>query len=182
MPMLSDYLSEPPTGYSLGELYDIAPLSGSDIWVVGSETLAHWDGKVWSRLPRSGYSELKRVAAVSPTDIWAVGSDKASSVIMHWDGKSWTKVAGPEVGPLYDLAVVSASDVWATGRDTLVHWDGHQWNTLGVPDLPPTTRLHSLAVAGTDLWVLGHPNEDGPVGPRETVIVRYDLKCPGTTP
>lgn len=119
-------------------LSDMAALSSSDIWSVGSylmnggsEThtlIENWNGYQWSIIPHSrdiGNDGLSGVAAVSATNVWAVGDALISypfhykALIEHWDGATWSLVHSPspslEGGSLASVSAISANDIWAVG-------------------------------------------------------------------
>ena len=120
---------------------DVAAISSSDIWAVGSYYMAgvtayqtlfeHFNGATWSVVPSSNAgsvdNHLQKLAVVSSTDIWAVGSSQStranySTLIEHWDGTQWSIVPSPngidpsvENNYLTGVAAVAADDVWAVG-------------------------------------------------------------------
>jgi hypothetical protein len=127
-------------------LSDVAALSASDVWAVGSHydrrqmghpLALHWDGTRWSvsHTPNDGPlgARVDGIAAVSPTDIWAVGVTRANEpdimprpFVMHWDGTSWSIVPTPLVeGGLTAVAASATDGVWAVGyRKSRVVVDG----------------------------------------------------------
>lgn len=121
-------------------LTDVAALSPTDVWAVGSDTgaentspvIVHWDGRRLRRVdafrPDAHPAVLTAIAAVSPRDVWAVGSEGENDpgaldpsgrpVAVHWDGKAWKRIALPRVAPaaaLGDVVAVASNDVWAVG-------------------------------------------------------------------
>src|SRR5262249_44786273 len=62
-----------------GELLDLAIVSASDIWAVGSDDAGvltlHFDGTRWSQIAAPGTGALHAVKSVSANDVWAVGSE-----------------------------------------------------------------------------------------------------------
>ncbi|WP_248958081.1 hypothetical protein [Sphaerisporangium perillae] len=143
---------------------DITGTGSDDIWISGSDVrlgapgdrtgpdgiLAHWNGRVWERVPAT--ANVIDVASVARNDVWALFDGK----IMHGDGHTWTPASVPEVpmpGSLHgeapesllsDIIALAANDVWAVGtvttsfccdnwihhREVVMHWDGHAWNLL----------------------------------------------------
>lgn len=143
------------------ELRDVAALSSSDVWAVGTasspatgwweQPLAfHWDGSSWHSVPVPAFgttSQINAVTAVSPNDVWAVGTTLGSNwetLILHWDGSAWTRVSSPNLGSfgntLYDIAALSANDIWAVGAanngsSTLaMRWNGSSWAIVPSPN------------------------------------------------
>ena len=141
-------------------LNDVAVVSSSNVWAVGSHTAAngayqtlveHWDGTSWSVVPSPSPStttnSLNGVVATGPSDIWAVGSTGgAAPLIEHWDGTSWSVVPSPSTprgSTLNAVAAISPTDVWAVGSQpassgaaaTLVeHWNGSNWTVVPSPN------------------------------------------------
>lgn len=151
---------------NLGEfdnaLYDVAVVSSSDVWAVGTylttahvnRTLTlHWNGSAWNIVSSppigSGDNFLYSVDAVASNDVWAVGVLRSSAsggtrvLTQHWDGTQWTVVAGPGEATqslLYSVDAISANDVWAVGslrgysvQALTIHWDGTRWSVVRSP-------------------------------------------------
>jgi hypothetical protein len=157
----------PPGAGIFGE---IAAITTSDVWVVGSSSNAarayHWDGSEWtsSPLPGSMPGSLNAISAIASNDIWAVGSN---SHALHWDGTSWSDMSPSIQRPfsLTDVVAVAPNDVWAAGAqytgvigDPLVlHWDGITWTEIPAPRVGSgSNSLQGVAVvAATDVWAVG---------------------------
>jgi hypothetical protein len=145
MPPRAGKLASPQraTVVSTADLGDIAALSPTDAWGVGSfcvshcsgpapvdhTLIMHWDGTAWSQVASpnraASSSYLTGVAADSPADVWAVGSyitnktSRAGTLAMHWDGTAWSRVTIPSPGKhgsfLEAVTAVSPTDAWAVG-------------------------------------------------------------------
>ena len=134
-----------------GELSDIAFISPSDIWAVGSTgsggLVMHFNGVVWSRVPAPN-AGLFAITALSTNNAWAVGRQlTASTVVEHWDGFAWKIVPSPNTGAisvLNSISAISPNDVWAVGcfvcADTaggapalIEHWNGQAWSLAPSP-------------------------------------------------
>lgn len=127
-----------------GNLQDVAVISASDAWAVGSyygvdalqRTLTeHWDGSTWSVVsspnPSTVANQLVAVSAPSSSDAWAVGQATAAPlsasggdftdapIIERWDGNRWVVTPNPTLGNgdhyLTGIAAISPADVWAVG-------------------------------------------------------------------
>ena len=128
-----------PNFSDVNALYQIAAISASDIWAVGTASISalieHWDGTSWSIVsspsPGSGVKYLNGVTAISSTNVWAGGAAQTGSngevqtLIEHWDGTSWNVVPSPNSEPsVNDIlnAVVrvprTSSQIWAVGSYT----------------------------------------------------------------
>jgi hypothetical protein len=152
----------------VGDLADIAVLSASDIWAVGSygattpsgstdQTYAmHWDGTQWNVVPSPNAStfsnKLSAVAAVAPNDVWAVGHYETSSpnqvlaLTMHWDGANWSIISNSAWGELHDMVAIASDQVWAVGfvydifnAALIMRWDGSNWSYYSISNISQDT-------------------------------------------
>lgn len=135
----------PSRGTGGSTLLDVAALSPTDAWAVGSWTdridsehltpspplIEHWDGTAWTEVPSPDLGEgeggaLNTVVAISPSDVWAAGDQdhaagETTSLIEHWDGSAWNVVPGPAQPEhtsmsIGDLArVPGTSTLWGVG-------------------------------------------------------------------
>jgi hypothetical protein len=169
----------PNIGQNANILYDIASVTGSNMWAVGlgnstslqsgRPLIQHWNGTAWSLIPSpnlgTGFAELRGVTAVSASDIWAVGRKGTHTLVEHFDGTSWTVITSPDGadGPsvLYAVDAVSANDVWAVGsagNSVLVeHWNGSTWQVVAAPNgsQPHSALFDIVALSATDLIAVG---------------------------
>jgi hypothetical protein len=116
-------------------LQSITPVSGSDVWAVGSttamtgesRTLAeHWDGTSWSVVPTpnpSGNDWLQSIIRVpGTTTLWAVGSAITPTGVIgiteRWTGSAWQAIAPVRPSGESNLEGVAAAPggVWAVGE------------------------------------------------------------------
>ena len=125
-------------------LYDLAVVSPTNIWAVGSfiptgrglqdwrSLVEHWDGSSWTvvTVPSTGNQDfLYGVSALGADDVWAVGATGTTSgsqsvpgLALHWDGTRWSIVPVPRLPTgqnpeLFGVVVLGADDVWASGDD-----------------------------------------------------------------
>ncbi|GLW10522.1 hypothetical protein Misp01_56500 [Microtetraspora sp. NBRC 13810] len=90
-----------------GSLFDVAGLSGTDVWAVGQQdiwdawryrgAIAHWDGRAWSQVSirndDTGAGSLRSIAAASATDLWTVGTaHDGLPYVAHGDGSNFDRV------------------------------------------------------------------------------------------
>jgi hypothetical protein len=137
-----------------GELADIAVVSASDLWAVGTVSgptpaalTMHFNGQQWSRVsaPAAG---LLAVAPLTTNNVWAVGVQLGrSTVIEHWNGTAWRIVTSPNTGTssvLNSISAISPTDIWAAGCNfcgdvggsqppLIEHWDGTSWSINPAP-------------------------------------------------
>ncbi len=122
-------------------LYDVACVSASDCWAVGTEERGmgaqfnealHWNGKKWAGVampePSTTLQELIGVACSSASDCLAVGEYKNGGGVdlnetLRWNGKKWGTSSAPQPGGttsgdqnlLERVACASRSSCWAAG-------------------------------------------------------------------
>jgi hypothetical protein len=152
-----------------GDLVDVAALSPTDAWAVGSlqdrPAIEHWDGAAWTAVPSAPVTEngwLLAVTAISSSDVWAVGYTVSNMLAEHWDGTAWTASALPAPSSylqLTDVSAVASDDVWAVGfgygsGPLSAHWDGMQWSMVDAPG--DDEGLYSVdAISHDDVWAVG---------------------------
>jgi hypothetical protein len=115
-------------------LQSITPVSGTEIWAVGSQTTMsgaertlaeRWNGSAWSVVPTpnpTGNDRLESVVRVPGTGtLWAVGagSNTQGSVAIaeRWTGTAWQSVppAQPSAEVELDGVAATPAGVWAVG-------------------------------------------------------------------
>jgi len=151
-----------PDPSAIGELSDIALVSPTEAWAVGSlgaemiqePLVLHWTGLRWERVafpsgPDSpSYAALRAVAVVSPNEIWAVGSRGSEGQISRpftarWLGDRWrlVSIGNPALqGWLEDVAAIPGTDhLWAVGQTgamrgipLVLQWNGTGWHRYPV--------------------------------------------------
>jgi hypothetical protein len=175
---VSSSVSPSPNGkVDSNGLNDVAAISASDIWAVGSfgTLLEHWNGASWSLANANapGGTQLFGVAAVASADVWAVGSTPQTydqALAEHWDGAQWSVAPGTAVGTgsrLYDVAALATNDVWAVGsffspatnnweQPLVEHWNGASWSVVPSPSIGTSSVLRGVvALAPNDIWAVG---------------------------
>jgi hypothetical protein len=139
----------------VGFTYSFNAVSGrawDDVWAVGANgRIIHYDGDLWSEMPRPSTNALFGVWAASDSSAWAVGS---GGRVIHYDGTAWSVVAA---GIPVDLRAVwgsSDADVWVSGVNGAVyHYQGASWDPVasGTPN-----TLHALWGSGPgDIHAVG---------------------------
>ncbi len=111
-----------PQGNDLGAVMVFGP---NDVWVGGSQTLMHWNGKDWrltqieSEAPWWGAHQIWGSDAAN---LWAV-TDRE---LLHWRGDAWVSSGLPWFPSVYWGAVwgTGSKDVWTNSAAGVYHWDG----------------------------------------------------------
>lgn len=137
-------MSNPVSGNGQnGQIKSIAPVSGSDIYILsGKRTIHHWNGSSWtdisSSLPNYNSNEnfdnrtLFKMIAFASNDVWVVGKffntssgqSDFETYAVHYDGSSWTEAVIPQspkndlniAGLVMEVDASSASDIWIATR------------------------------------------------------------------
>ena len=147
-------------------IYDIAPLSRTDVWIAAENGIKHYDGKGWkdAALPGGPSPDihLRDLAAVGPSDIWAVGHRedpvlRRRPLVYHFDGKVWSEVSTPaDRGELWSVNVVKGRPV-AVGESPngpyLLRMTGKGF--VRQPDPAGAGLLFGSTVTGGRLWIAG---------------------------
>jgi hypothetical protein len=134
----------------------IVPLADDDVWLLGYNTVWHFDGQAWT----SHALVLEAMWVAGHDDVWGVD---ASNIIHHFDGSTWTTTTLAEQRALHTIWGTGPNDIYAGGRsdaasqyDTAVieHYDGTTWSELTL-DLPidPFDSVTSVAGAEQHLFV-----------------------------
>jgi hypothetical protein len=164
-------------------LGDVAAVSPTDVWAVGSWFTAafvdrsltlRWDGSGWHRVvsPSPGAREvrLSGVSAASSTDVWAVGARGLRTLAERWDGTAWSVVSTPTPGGnagLSDVLALAPSEVWAAGSrvdagqgrlETMVQrWDGTSWGTVATQHVGTSDNgLAAIDGLASRQWAAGY--------------------------
>ena len=90
--------------------------SPSDIWTVGVQAAAHYNGVTWSLSGGAG-GVLNAISGSSASNVWAVGDD---GKIAHYDGSMWLTVPRFVLARLNGVWVNSPTDVWAVGANGVI--------------------------------------------------------------
>ena len=181
-----DIVASPNVG-EYSSLEDVAAISSSDAWAVGSSgggstgssnLIEHWDGASWSvaAAPAVPNSWLADASVVSGSDVWTVGrvyKPRASAfhtLTEHWNGSAWSVIKSPnrpDAGnELAGVAAISSSDVWAVGetnetRALIEHWNGARWSIVKSPNRLGTSLDAVSAVSSTNVWAVGAAEGEG---------------------
>ena len=115
-----------------GTLNDVTPVSGTNIWAVGSSStgalLVHWNGRTWRSVPpppalTAPYVILSGVIRVPGTHtVWAVGSSGIGTpVAAENSGSGWSVVDMPSApntfgNTVFSVAASGPTDVYAVGQ------------------------------------------------------------------
>ncbi|QTA77907.1 CalX-like domain-containing protein [Desulfonema limicola] len=154
-----DGLSWNFTDYDMGGDYGLnSPIwgsSASDVFVLSSAGLAHYDGSTWEMMETGSGKNLSDIWGSSASDVFAVGD---SGTILHYDGMTWTAMDSGTDNSLYEIWGSSEDDVFAAGESgTILHYDGLTWS----PMESGTDMLLAYGMwgsSGSDVFVAGRSN------------------------
>ncbi len=152
--------------------YDVQMLSANDVYAVGSNAIAHWDGASWTRVALPP-NTLRGIAMTSPGEGWAVGD---SGSIWHSSGGQWSAVSTGITRTLTAIAMDSPTHGWAVGGDlsqvyssipALIEYTGGAWvdRSATLPANVGNLEDIVLAPGGNEGWAVGHRlgNNERPV-------------------
>jgi hypothetical protein len=161
------------------DLHAIWGSGPDDVWAVGPNTIAHWNGQAWMRDPSAlelpgssaldgvsgsgGNDTLDHVWGSGPNDVWAFGLGH----LLHFDGKSWSDVTArlPVLAIVTGLWGSGPDDIWAVtaanSPGTLLHWDGRAWSAAKTPG-PSQTFDSVWGASANDVWLVGTAFDDQP--------------------
>jgi len=155
--------SPEPAQATSAALNDVAVLSPTDAWAVGSydngtanqSLTEHWNGTAWQIVPSpdpagtANWASLNGVAMLTHTNVWAAGEIQTQGVfhtfVAHWNGATWKHVTSVDPGGLGNnaflrsIAAVSGSRIWAVGsynNGTLDQTLIEQWNGQAWKQVP----------------------------------------------
>ncbi len=140
---------------SFDRLHTVLPLGPRDVWVVGNQSVLHFDG-AWSPVPfespRDGYSGA--LVAPRPGAIWVLGKKP-----LQFEGGSMRPLTGAAStfgtgGSPVDAVACGPDDVWALlGASSGVVL--HHWNGTDVRVLRQPFKMHVGSIVCVDnvAWV-----------------------------
>lgn len=152
--------------------------SPSDIWAVGSQSIARYNGSTWTvqKGPQMGGSTYRGIWGISPTEVWISDFQQAQ----RWDGTTWTSYAAPLPGYGYGVWAFDTRYVFMTGDDgNIVRWDGTRWRTQVKVGTQPLYAIWGLDVV--NIWAGGCGGTlityDGVTWKPDTGVAAADTSC-----
>jgi len=132
---------------------------GPDLWAVGYQSLAHWDGSGFTRYrseETSGWGSLHGVWLGEDESVWIAGGSRDAAALqflarLH---ETWhILVPGPH-GILRSIGGVSENDLWAVGiHGAIYHRTRDGWDPVAQPN--SNHLLDVWAAADDDVWAVG---------------------------
>ncbi|MGC4113674.1 MAG: hypothetical protein QM765_03220 [Myxococcales bacterium] len=130
----------------VGAVAAIGGTSKADVWVGGTQGLAHWNGTAWTE-----------VASNPVLSLWASARDDVwvhfhSDELCHWNG---TKLRCDYRVRSYEGGFWGSApnDVWLASYGGADHWDGVDWTWFGARG---STRNYALWGSGSnDVYMVG---------------------------
>jgi hypothetical protein len=131
-----------------GRLSDVFGLSPTNVYAVGADGMAHFDGQSWQSFATTTGS---KVWASSDTDIYVLEATK----VHHFDGTSWTDI---DIGTTSNVRAIGGTgpgDVFilAAGNE-VVHYDGARWTPVAIGVNVAEANFATIYVDGSQ-WILG---------------------------
>ena len=160
------------TDFGPSMLNDIWGTSPSDVWAVGGQTVAHFNGSDWSivPLPSTVFGnrsvELRTIWGSGKGDCWFAGnaprgpSDRpyrTEVLAYHFDGNRWKESPLPYLNidhpTVRKLRGHGAKSVWLVGDGFRMQFDGKRWQTMPI-NRPPLPRAAAVWVGSSnDIWL-----------------------------
>ena len=170
-----------PAGGIQPAIADVACVTASDCWVVGSylsnaqpqtEPLAeHWNGSSWTSVSTASPSAgdvLWGVACTSTSYCLAVGATSSGLAAERWNGSAWAFVAPPKPipggSPVFKaVTCASATECWAVGAANsypsgvvIEEWNGAAWTLFEPSSTNGAGELDAVTcVSAGDCWSVG---------------------------
>jgi hypothetical protein len=80
-----------------GLIFSIGGAAPDDLWAVGNEYAARWNGTEWKLVPLPATAtDIQSVYAPSKLEAYVGG---AANGLFKWDGATWTKMTSPTITP-----------------------------------------------------------------------------------
>jgi hypothetical protein len=131
---------EPQCGEPFPDLIGGWASGPDDVFVIGRDVLARYDGQEWSYFnPPTCSNAFESIWGSGRDDVWTFeeSRDSGPSHLHHWDGSEWTSQVTNGSGKLVGTA---ADDVFL---GTSAHYDGRVWSPI-----------NSIAVIGAPVFAL----------------------------
>ncbi len=148
-----------------GDLYRLWGSDAKNIWAVGTEGIAHYDGTSWT-LASTVARGARWIRGSGPNDVWVASN---FGPLAHFDGANWSILAPTTSLPATGVTAVwaaSPTDVWAAGnergdpdangptsRGTILHRTAAGWQRTDVGVIPPLNAM--FGSAPNDVWAVG---------------------------
>lgn len=135
--------------------------SPTDIYVLGTFDLVHYDGSEWTAVDTGLFGGDGEVWGTAADDIWVLPDDDTAA---HFDGSTWELVEIDTIGDLSALWGLASDDIWAAGSPgSVAHYNGERWTEvqhqkIGSPQLRLFFGVH--ASGPDDIWAVGQVLND----------------------
>jgi hypothetical protein len=95
-------------------LAEASAASRTDLWAVGPQLLAHFNGTSWHLVRPAALAgfRYRRVLALSPSDVWVAGSQSGTPALGHFNGHVWTTVKVPGTAAATGMCRDGAGGLW----------------------------------------------------------------------
>lgn len=116
----------------VGTLVDIWPISDNEVYVVGYNGVARWNGSTWSpeSLPQ-GFT-LGDNASVSFCSSNCGWVSSGGYGVVYFNGIQWSVVPGSASWSSYSIAALASDNVWVGSSGSLRHWNGTSWESVSI--------------------------------------------------
>lgn len=164
-------------------LSDIWRAANGEIFAVGGEVVAHFDGVQWSRMTvPEELADLQSVWGRGPDDVFAAGAGQ----IFHYDGVAWDPMDIPETpASIPDITGFGEGRVYAAAIDgSILAYDDTSWVRAHLLDDAPngitgTAANDFYAIVGTSVLHFDGM-EFGPVATADDALLAIWSASPDT--
>jgi hypothetical protein len=145
------------TTWSVSTVIDAVRIEGrasNDVWAVGHEHIAHWDGAAWTSTNVPAIQHPTSIYPAAANDVWVHLRDDG---VLHYTGTTWDPVdiGADQNDDTFQVGGTAPNDIYVTGQDGDIYaWDGTAW-TLTTGACPRRNMVAIAGTAGGELWVLG---------------------------
>lgn len=147
--------------------------TGSDVWVVGDNTILHCRAGTSCVTENVGGGILYGIWGTSATNVYAVG---AGGRILRYNGTGWSAMNSPTAHALARVAGSGPGDIWAVGDSVLIHHDGAQWTNVPMTgDLTwARSRVPSPMQGIFQLGLMVYSPKEAYLGSESGMILRWN--------
>ena len=128
-----------------------------DLWMVGGQTLARYDGATWTitdlRAEDPGIEGVTAIWASAPSDVWVGGTQSTAA---HFDGTTWQRyiAAGTDNTAVWGSG---PSDVYTVGIFDVARWDSAAWTNLELDEISGASGVWGFGA--NDVWLASGSEE-----------------------
>jgi hypothetical protein len=142
-----------PFAIGAGGITGLWGSSANDLWAVGGDMIAHFDGTTWTG--ELGVPTVSAIGGSSASDVWAVG---AGGMVLHRTTAAWAQVASGTTQALRGVWGQGPKSAWFVGDGgTILRYDGTSLSASSSGTSEPLSAV--WGAADNDVYVTGGGNQ-----------------------